>query len=621
MVFRIYSPAFRPVRVNESTLTFEISPRDALTLLLLPVFAFLVYIGSIMNTAYGDNSLLLLTVFLVAALAFLVCLPGNIIPEKSYPFLIEAISFCLIFHVLWISPHLVGYNDVHLEYFLFQSVKNTGRWNTNFPINYNSALSITILPVIVQSLVNVDDTTLFKTMYPLALTFVPVVLFLAYRKLVDPKRAFLSAVFFIAYTSYFREVSLIGKEDIAQLIIASLILLTYGTSTIRRSREPITMMILGVGLVASHYSSANLYIGFVLLSLPLLVAFRKKSVISSTFATLFLLFALGYYVYASGGAVFTSTVQFVKGLYASFFSDFFQPAARGEVVLKFFGVGIRPALVNSINLIVQYSIQLLIVTGVVGLWKRRKSANGEFVSYASIGLVLVIAGVLLPYAASSINMSRIYQFTLIFLSPACVLGGESIFRTFSHVLFTLREHSWHVGLPNSNKSLTFTSCVIILFLLFNTGLINEISGAPPISFTLGMNRIRASNDPGLVTFLYNVYLPEQDHEGARWFSYYMWRDQSVCGDYVTRFDILLAYSGIPLEKGGAAVPLLYPWSVPRCTYVYLSYENLVKGIVTTYSTTYHISEFSNLEYRRDRIYSNGATVILSLECQSSVCWP
>jgi uncharacterized membrane protein len=289
------------------------------------------------------------------------------------------------------------------------------------------------------------------------------------------------------------------------------------------------------------------------------------------------------------------------------------------VVLRFFGIGVKPALVNRIDLMVQYLIQFFIVVGVLTLWRLRKLVNGEFLSYASVGLILVVSGVVLPYFSSSLNESRIYQFSLIFLAPACVLGGEIVFRNLSYVISALRQRSWHVTLPSSNGSLTFASCFIILFLLFNTGFINEISGAPPNAFALGMNRIRGSNNPTLVLFLYGVYLPEQDYAGARWFSSNTLQNQTVCMDSVSS-SFLLAYSGVApvqdrnLTEGLDLVPLgLTAGLTPGCRYAYLSYLNMVKGIVETSEGYDPISKFSNLDYQRNRIYSNGATVILAFE--------
>jgi uncharacterized membrane protein len=600
-------------------LTSEISPREAFTALSLAVLPILTYLGSIWNTAYYNNSLLLVAILLVSLLAFVTCLPGNLVPEKFYPLVIATVSICLLFHVLWMSPYLVGW-DVNLEYFLFELVKSSGHWNVAYPLYYNSALSVTILPVLVQSILAADDTALFKTMYPLAFSLVPVILFLAYKNIVDSKRAFVSAIFLSSYTAYFTEVDFIGKQEIAEVIIALLILLTLSSgSKAKRLGRSLTMILLIVGLVISHYSSAYLYLSFLFLSWLVLAALKRRRVISPLFVTFFALLAFCWYIYTSGGAAFAGLVQFGYQVFSSMISDFFVPATRGGVVLQFFGIGVRPALVNRINLLVQYSIQGFIVVGVVGLWKRRKSVNGEFLSYAFISLSLLILSVVLPYFASGLNESRIYQFALIFLSPACVLGGESIFRTLFRAISTLRTRSWHVSLPNSNRSLTFTSCIIILFLLFNTGFINEISGAPPISFSLGFNRMRESNDQALVTFLYDAYFTEQDYRGARWMSIYMVHNQSVCGDYASRFYLLLSYGGIPLEKGGAAVPLLYPGLKPSCMYVYLSYKNVMKGFGSETQARYRISEVSALDNGRNRIYSNGGSVILVFECQSNEC--
>lgn len=598
-------------------MTFEASPRDALVLLSLSMLAFLVYFGSIMNTAYNNNSLLLLAVFIAAVLVFLVIVRDSLIPEKFYPFVIATISFCLVFQVLWISPYLIGYIDTHLEYFLFESVKSTGRWNIDLPYFYDSALSVTILPAMVQSLLGVDDTALFKTMYPLTIAFVPVVLFLAYRYIVDSKRAFLSSIVFMSYTAYFSEVSFIGKQDMAELIVASLILLTYGGRTVRRSGRAATIMILMVGLVFAHYSSLYLYLGIVFSSFLFLAALKKKSVISPSFIAILLVFALCWYVFTARGTALTSLAQLGHLLYSSFFTDFFKTSTRGTVVLMFFGIGVASAIVNRIDLMVQYSIQFFILVGVLTLWKRRKSVNGEFLAYASISLILVVSGIVVPYFSSTLRESRIYQFSLIFLAPACVLGGEIIFSGLSCMTSKLRQRSWHVSLPNSERSMTFVLCVIILFLLFNTGFINEISGGPPTTVALGLNRMRESNEQRLAILLYGLYLPEQDYAGARWISSYVLQNQTVCGDNPSMTEALLAYARIPLVWNGvdAYVPPLLPGSSPGCRYVYLSYLNMVKGIVIDdypYAI-YPTSAFSSLDYERNRIYSDGAPVILALE--------
>jgi len=536
-------------------------------------------------------------------------------PENLYPLAIASISFCLLYQVLWMSPYLIGW-DVHDEYFLFESVKSSGHWILGYYDTYNSALSVTILPAMVQPLLAADDTAIFKTMYPLAFSVVPVIMYLAYKYVVDSKRAVISAIFLMSYSAYFSEVSFIGKQEIAEVIFALLILLTLSRSRAKGYGMSMTMMILIAGLIVSHYSSSYIYLSFLFLSYILLAGLKRPSVVPFSFVVLSALLAFCWYIYTAGGAAFTTLVQFGDRVYVSVISEFFNPGTRGQVVLEFFGIGVRPALVNSIDLLVHWSIQVFIVVGVVTLWKRRKSVNGDFLSYACISLFLLVSSVLLPYFESGINMSRIYQIALIFLSPACVLGGERIFGTLSQTLSALRPSSWHPNLSNRDRNLVSASCIIIVFLLFNTGVIHEISGAPPISISLGLNRMRGSNDPGLVTFLYGTYFPEQDHTSALWLSKYIpdnekYIPDTVCGDRASRLHVLLSYAGIPLEEGGAAVPLMHPGSEPSCTYVYLSYMNAIEGFGygPKERESWSMSEVSNFLNDRNRIYSGGSDIL------------
>jgi uncharacterized membrane protein len=295
-------------------------------------------------------------------------------------------------------------------------------------------------------------------------------------------------------------------------------------------------------------------------------------------------------------------------------TEFFNPASRGPVVLKFFGVGIRRSPVNTLNLMVQYAIQFFIIVGVVMLWKRRRSVSLEFLSYATIALLLLVASVALPNFASGLNLTRVYQIALIFVAPACVLGGEEVFRALSRGISILTSRSLHVRLPSGEKYLTLAASVVIIFLLFNTGFMNEIGGAPPSAFALGFNRIRASDDPNLLAYLYSAYTPEQDYTSAIWFSGHIAQNQSVCGDLTSRFQTLLAYSRLPLEQGGAAVPLLNPNTTVACVYVYLRYANVMGGVGDGFQEdvpVWAMSEVGRYVNGSNMIYTNGGSEILA----------
>ena len=328
--------------------------------------------GSVLNIAH-NNSILLIVVLAVCLFAFAVCLPGNLIPEKFYPLVILTISFCLLFQVLWLSPYIMG-NDSYSEYFVFELVAKTGHWSQNYPNLYEQAISVTILPAIVQTLISADGTAIFKAMYPLAFSLVPVIMYQAYRYIVDSKRAFLSAVLLMSYSSFFQTVSFIGKEEIAQVIFCLLLLFIYKGRSGSYAKS-FVMLLLIAGLTISHYSSAYVFGAYVLLSLPIGIMLKMKRTISSSFVATLGLLAIAWTIYTAQGIAFNRLAQLGYQVYEGTVSQFFNSASREPMILKAFGVGVTPSPVNSIDLLVYYVIQFFIVVGLVRLWKQRKSLN------------------------------------------------------------------------------------------------------------------------------------------------------------------------------------------------------------------------------------------------------
>jgi len=560
----------------------------------------------------GDNSLLLLAVLLVCIFAFVICLPTNLIPENLYPLAILAIAFCLLFQVLWMSPYIMG-SDVNTEYFLAGLASKTGHWSQNYPNQYENALSVTILPAIVQTLLAVDTTTIFKTMYPLAFSIVPVIMYLAYKHIVDSKRALLSSIFFMSFSSFYQDVSFIGKEQIGQVILA-LLLLFMLKGKLRSYAKPLTMLLLIAGLAISHYSLAFIFVAFLLLTAPILALLKMRRTITTSFVALVGVLTFAWVISSAQGIAFNSLVQLGYNVYEGTILNFFSAGARQPTVLKAFGVGVTPSPVNSIDLVVHYVIQFFIVVGLVRLWKQRKSVNGEFLFFMYLSLLLVVVSVALPYFAAGLNFTRVYQIALIFLSPACVLGGESIFSKLFQAFSILNRNHYRASFISfSDRNLTLAASIIILFLVFNTGFIHEVTGTSPISLSLGFNRMRESNNQGLLSTLYEPFITEQDHASAEWLSSYMVSNSIVCGDYISRFHVLLSYAGIPLEQGVYGITIMYPGpygSIAGCDYVYLSYANLILGFGWGWDNLYPMSEMNSTLQYTNIVYSNGGSNIL-----------
>ena len=505
--------------------------------------------------------------------------------------------------------------DLHLEYYLFEAVKRSGHWyTTGYADPYNSLLSVTVLPTMIQSVLAIDDTAVFNVIYPIVFSFAPVLLYLAYRHVIGAKRAFLSVVLFMSYVAYYQEVDFIGKQMIAEVILASLILVAMSSSLQSKAKTIAALpIILIIGLVASHYSTLYIYVFISLLSWIFLRILKRRTVSTLPIIGLALVVAVAWYIYTAGGTALISLVQLGSTVSQTFFSKFFVPESRGPLVVKALGIGVNPTLWNRMFLFTDYLIQAFIVVGSIKLWTERKNRTitGEFLSYTWAGLCFLALGILVPSLAAGINSTRVYQMSLIFISPACVIGGEAIFTSLLRFLSTCRKS---ISRPRFDISLTLVSCIIVLFLLFNTGFIHEVTGDKPISLSLGYNQLRASNTPDLVLYFHSEYTQAQDVASARWLSKYANNNLMVCGDILSRFNVLNSYGNIPRAQQ-PSTPLLYPGtSGPGCEYFYLSSMNELKrlGVGPNWLNPYwSTSEVSDLLVNRNTVYSNGGSDILT----------
>ena len=580
-----------------------------LALFLLPL---LTLAGANTVISLQNNTLLLLALFLNGVLVLIICLPINLVSQRLYPIAIWVISFCLLFQILGTSPYLMG-TDVNLEYFLFEGVKSSGHWYSGSAELYNGLLSVTVLPTIIQSVLAVDDTTVFKVAYPIVFSFAPVILYLAYRHVIGAKGAFLSAVLFMSYISYYQEVNFIERQMIAEVILASLILVTLSSSL--RSKTIATLpIILIIGLVASHYSTMYVYVFISLVSWIVLRILKRRTVNTLPIIGLALVVAVGWYTYTASGVAFTRLLDVVAIVSQTFSSQFFSPQSRGTLVVKALGIGVNPTLMNRMFLYTDYLIQALIVVGAIKLWTERKNRaiRGELLGYTCAGLCFLGLGILVPSLAAGLGSTRVYQLSLVFISPACVIGGEAIFTRLFR-LFSTRHRS--VSQPRLNINLTLVSCIIVLFLLFNTGFMHQVSGDKPISPSLGYNQLRASNVTGLVTYFHSDYIQAQDVASSRWLSTYAADNLKTCGDIFSRWTVMNSYGGIP-QSQQPNTPLLYPGAYgPGCEYFYLSYMNVVNGIgvgpTGWLGQTWSTLEVSDLLVSRNTVYSNGGSNILA----------
>jgi uncharacterized membrane protein len=65
---------------------------------------------------------------------------------------------------------------IHHEFYLFRGVVRGGASHPQIPDNYNSALSVTILPSGVSAMSSLDGILIFRLIYPVVFSIVPIAL-------------------------------------------------------------------------------------------------------------------------------------------------------------------------------------------------------------------------------------------------------------------------------------------------------------------------------------------------------------------------------------------------------------------------------------------------------------
>jgi uncharacterized membrane protein len=179
------------------------------------------------------------------------------IHKKLYPLAVFAITISLLYHKSLISMYVTGY-DIQFEYYLCNLVKINGIWDPTLPMVYNGMLSIVMLAPIYSIILNMGMTWVFKIIYPLLFSLVPLGLYLIFQKQTNDKIAFLACFFFMSLAMSFGEMTALARQEIAELFLVLLILLMIDKN-MDKTKRSFLFIVFGISLVVSHYGLSYLY--------------------------------------------------------------------------------------------------------------------------------------------------------------------------------------------------------------------------------------------------------------------------------------------------------------------------------------------------------------------------
>jgi len=476
--------------------------------LVLTVLPILSIVGAMWVNAFANNVILLFMLVAIAVLFVITVVSKKLISPKLYPFVLFIMAISLLYHSSLISNYIVAFgSDVPVEYFVFKTTQNNAYWSSTNPyfgdLGYgriHSMLSVTILPTIYSSLLNIDSTWVFKIVSPLIFSFVPLGLYQVWTGYVGKKHAFISAFLFMAYATFYTEMLGLNRQMIAELFFVLLLLVVLN----KKMRQPSKMacfIIFSFGLVTSHYGISEIFLFFIsLIFVSLVLVKRPSRNITASMVVFFFVTMFAWYIYTSGSAVFNSLLGFGDYVYSQL-GEFFNPATRGQTVLRGLGLESPPTIWNAISRTFAYATQFLIVIGFFGLVTKRVKfrLDNEYFAFSCVAMAFLAALILVPGLANTMNMTRFYHVLLFFLAPLCGIGAEFIVE-----LVSKREKEFAVS--------ALLLIVLVPYFLFQTGFVYEATGSESWSISLSGYRM------GPKLYSYFGGCTEQEVLGAQWLS-------------------------------------------------------------------------------------------------------
>ncbi len=660
---RNFSPTIPPVNNSPEIAQYDFRLSPFLLAILLPLLAIL---GAILVNAYQNNTLLLAFLFIIALLIILATLNKFITPQV-YPFLIVMMAIALLYQTTFISSHLVG-SDIHYEYYLSKEVIKNELWDATIPSPVNTCLSVVMLAPVYSLLLNMDIVWLFKIIYPLFFSLVPLTLFHIWRLQIKPHYAFFAAFFFTATPMFTMDLVQLIRQQIATLFFVLVILLMVDRKLTLVQRT-VLAIIFSFGVAVSHYGLGTGAIGYLVLGSLLLIsiksrfgqtlwqwligkrhalpadlasagAFTKKALV--VFVGIFLLLTIGYYASVGSrvplGALYL-LVDILAGTGKQIVQGITKPATLVELPILIKDITTRfpfldpmtkePLSQTALGLdfpiaspggkvwrIFQYLVQLCLIIGFFRLIFRPKALGeikAEYLSLTIVSTLVLLGNFTLAHYGYGLGVTRVWFTTLLFMSPLFLFGSETIGLAIIKLAQLVRKtfaSSW-LTLDNS-ALLRFT--VLILFLpyfILNSGVVFELSRNETTHFIDIPYSIALSSHRVDITDRYTV----QEVTTIDWFSVVAQADYLVYADHhgsrlpgnrIEFFGQVRAFSRDTKGK------------LPSPSYIYLRTWNTQKRVLT-FGTAYAARQsmsFDNLPWfilamsRANKIYDNGGGQIL-----------
>lgn len=472
----------------------------------------------------------------------------------------------------------------------------------------NAVASLNILVPVLCQLNAMNVSQIFKIVYPVIFSLIPLGLFSVLRRQIEPDLAFLSAYFYLSVRFFYTWVSEFIKQGFAMFFLM-LITLMLTSKMKRNSVSEFMLLLFSFSLVVSHYGVSYLFLIFILIAYFFQLFFEKQEFDRSftSYILLYMALTVSWYMYVSSGYAFESIIGIGERIISSI-HELLSPETSDTLALL---VSQKPFLSKIVLKGLYLVTNAFITLGLIMfIYKKLRGAEGpcwnlnmKYVSFSIPSLGFLVAS-LFPYVTKyGLAIDRAYSILLLFLAPFCIIGFISVLKLVRRFL----------GI--NTDAVKTLAIFFAIFLLFNSGWVTEVAGEKEVgSVAISQARIKSFGTSYEKASLYTGYFAQEDIASAIWLSEHR-ASSLVSFDYYA-VKVLSSY-GMFVGKGMPhGKELLIPSKIrdlDKGTYIYLRELNWKDGIMTKFvwekDWIWNIADIMPQLENMNLIYSNGGSVI------------
>jgi uncharacterized membrane protein len=565
------------------------------------IFPILSVFGTYLMNFEGNNILLITMLFLIPVYLIFVIYLNKRIPITTYPVAILMISISLLLMHGLRSSYVNG-SDVHGEYYAFQVVLKNAHWNmSNLPNVLTACLSTSLLPAILQGLLNINGQYIYKLVYQLIFSMTPLAIYLFSKKYVSELYAFLAAIFYTSQSNFFYLMQSAMRTEIA-IFFFTLTMIIFFDDEIDKINKNFLFIVFVFSTIVSHYATSYIFL-FLFISAWMIAELEKKlfkleNTISIGKVALLGIMIFLWYAQVTESSFAESTAIFFKETINNM-AEWFISDIKASETLTTFGVESDeiPNWIMFPKSLISNLANVLITIGIIGSLIKYKNSNDNMrLILMVVSWLLLFLMVVMPYTYSY-ELGRLYSQVLVFLALPFIVGCELVTKSLLDIFYKYVSNNLKLNRDRSDLvskySLIFIMLVLIPYFFCNTYIYYQILGIP---YTDDLNNCGIQYS--------KFYISDRDVIAAKW----------LCNNIADNPSMQLYtdyFGNLPLMLGfGMPVPTTVVSSEKMdMGYVYLRNANVVCGIIYTNKGKDYVNKYSYLFYKKDKIYSNNIAVV------------